>query len=210
MKQRNYLDDLPPALPPNGNSGKPPHDFRRSLAAAEGGHYNPFWEEAYCRAFPGLVACVSLQGNTASQQQGKDRIIHLPNGQTLYIQEKIRPTRRTDIDIAIEYEHRFTNGTTKPGWIAIDQDIHFLMTAFPDTQKCDRRRLAAYLGDAQLMIFFEAVNLQLHDLQHYLKINNQFDGYENVDEAAQTTINQKGQALINALRAWKRSSASRG
>lgn len=130
MKQASYLDNLPPAPPSNGNGNKPPHNFRQSLAAAEDGHYESFWEEAYRKAFPALVLCASLQGDTVSQRQGKDRLIHLPNGQSLYIQEKIRPTRRDDSDIAIEYEHRFTNGTIKPGWIAVDQDIHYLAYGF--------------------------------------------------------------------------------
>lgn len=127
MRQKTYFDDAPD-LPPV--TGRRVHDFRERLAASEGAHMDPFWEATYRIAFPSIVACVSLQGDTTSQRQGKDRLLHLANGQTLYVQEKVRETWRDDSDILIEYEHQFTNGTIKPGWIAVDQDIHYLAYAF--------------------------------------------------------------------------------
>lgn len=127
MKQGSYFDSAPD-LPPV--AGQRVHSFRERLAASEGAHLDSFWEPVYHKAFPALVLCASLQGDTASQRQGKDRILHLANGQTLYIQEKVRETWRDDSDILIEYEHRHTSGTVKPGWIAVDQDIHYLAYAF--------------------------------------------------------------------------------
>ncbi len=104
------------------------HDFDTSLRASEEGSLEPFWDEVYRKHFPNMVACVPLRGDTVAQRQGKDRAIHLANGDVLYIDEKIRPKRLDDSDILLEYLSNDRTGA--PGWIECDKSIDYLAYAF--------------------------------------------------------------------------------
>lgn len=104
------------------------HRFDQSLQISEAGGLEPFWDQVYRKHFPTLVACVPLRGDTAAQRQGKDRAIHLANGSVLYIDEKIRPNRRDDRDILLEYLSNDRTGA--PGWIEQDKAIDYLAYAF--------------------------------------------------------------------------------
>lgn len=126
MTQRS-LDELlrQPEQPPK--PGAPVHDFRTSLAKSEAASLEPFWEQVYRKHFPTMVACVPLRGDTAAQRQGKDRAIHLANGDVLYIDEKSRD-RHDDRDILLEYLSNDRTGA--PGWIECDKSIDYLAYAF--------------------------------------------------------------------------------
>lgn len=126
MNQRS-LDELmrlpEPAPAPEARI----HDFRERLAASEAARLQPFWEAVYRKHFPNMVACVLLQGDTASQRQGKDRAIHLANGQVLHIDEKSRD-RTDDRDILLEYLSNDRTGA--PGWMECDKAIDYMAYAF--------------------------------------------------------------------------------
>lgn len=125
---QHHMDEYIPAGARPIQPGAPVHDFRRSLAASEAGSLEPFWDDVYRAAFDNLVACVPLRGDTQSQRQGKDRLLHLANGRTLYIDEKIRPDRTNDSDILLEYKHE--GRYNAPGWIEQDKDIDYIAYAF--------------------------------------------------------------------------------
>lgn len=127
MTQRSFDELLrQPELPPS--PGAKVHNFHSSLAKSEEGSLEPFWDQVYRKHFPTMVACVPLRGDTAAQRQGKDRAIHLANGDVLYIDEKIRPDRYDDRDILLEYLSNDRTGA--PGWIECDKAIDYLAYAF--------------------------------------------------------------------------------
>lgn len=118
---------------PVGNSGgikympdTQTHDFIERLAYSNRASCEPFWDAIYRKAFPNMVNHMQCTGNTTSQRQGIDRLIHLSNGKTLYIDEKKR--ERDYPDILLEY---ISVDTTKtPGWIEKELMIDFLAYAF--------------------------------------------------------------------------------
>lgn len=81
--------------------------------------------------------------------------------------------------------------------------LHFVMVAFPRTEKCDRRRLEGYLQDEQFMRFFEAIHLQLHEIRFYLKTNK----HKSIFDADRDVAKHKAQDLLDALTQWRRSHA---
>ena len=133
MTQQHRLDELMRIPEQPARVDAVIHDFAASLKRSEEGSLEPFWEEIYRRHFPSMVACVPLRGDTASQRQGKDRAIHLANGDVLHIDEKIRPSRRNDSDILLEYLSNDRTGAL--GWIEQDKAIDYLAYAFVAIRK---------------------------------------------------------------------------
>lgn len=107
-------------------------DFQEDLAWSEQASCEPFWDAVYRKAFPNMVAHMPCGGDTFSQRQGIDRIIHLANGKTLYIDEKKR--RKVYTDIALEYIS--SDATNAPGWIEKDLAIDYLAYAFMPISTC--------------------------------------------------------------------------
>ena len=110
----------------------PTHDFRERLAWSESQSDEPFWDAVYRKAFPNMVFHHASTGDTQSQRQGIDRLIHLTNGRTLYIDEKKR--EKDYPDICLEYIS--VDRTGAPGWIEKDLNIDFLAYAFMPAKKC--------------------------------------------------------------------------
>jgi hypothetical protein len=108
------------------------HDFHERLAFSEAAGTEPFWDAVYRKAFPTLVGHMQTTGATASQRAGIDRVIHLANGKTLYVDEKKR--ERDYADILLEYVSNDRTGA--PGWIEKDLAIDYLAYAFMPSQRC--------------------------------------------------------------------------
>lgn len=109
----------------------PIHNFDERLAWSETASCEPFWDAVYKKAFSNLVNHMQCSGNTASQRQGVDRVLHLSNGKTLYVDEK----KRSQVypDILLEYVSVSTTGA--PGWIEKDLVIDYLAYAFMPTKR---------------------------------------------------------------------------
>ena len=107
------------------------HNFNERLAWSEQASTEPFWDAVYRKAFPNLVNHMQCLGDTQSQRQGIDRIIHLSNGKTLYIDEKKR--EKDYGDILLEYVSVDTTGA--PGWMEKDLSIDFLAYAIMPRQR---------------------------------------------------------------------------
>lgn len=110
----------------------PAHDFKTQLAWSEKASTEPFWDAVYRKAFPNLVNHMQCTGDTSSQRQGVDRVIHLSNSKTLYVDEKKR--QQVWPDILLEYIS--VDRTNAPGWIEKDLTIDFLAYAFMPTLQC--------------------------------------------------------------------------
>lgn len=128
MSLQRSLDELLRIPEEPARAGAKIHHFDQSLRESEQGSLEPFWADVYARHFPTMVACVPLRGDTESQRQGKDRAIHLANGDVLHVDEKIRPKRRDDRDILLEYLSNSRTGSA--GWIEQDKAIDYLAYAF--------------------------------------------------------------------------------
>lgn len=110
----------------------PVHVFKERLARSEAQGDEPFWNAVYSKAFYNLVNHMTCTGDTQSQRQGIDRILHLAGGQTLYIDEKKRD--KDYPDILLEYISVDTTGA--PGWIEKDLNIDYLAYAFMPSKRC--------------------------------------------------------------------------
>ena len=101
-------------------------DFQTDLKFSEEASDEPFWDAVYKKAFPNLVNHMACGGDNNSQRRGVDRVIHLANGKTLYIDEKKR--REDWNDILLEYIS--VDATNAPGWMEKDLAIDYLAYAF--------------------------------------------------------------------------------
>lgn len=95
-----------------------PYQFDECLRESHSAEDLPFWEEAYRRAFPTMVAMVNHRKDGVHQRAGIDRSVILDSGKQIWIDEKYRKRNRNgDVyeDIALEY---LSNDKRKtPGWV---------------------------------------------------------------------------------------------
>ena len=112
-----------------GQSGV--NTFREDLAFSEAASDETFWDKVYKKAFPNLVNQMLTSGDTKAQRMGIDRVLHLSNGRTIYIDEKKR--RREYNDILLEYVS--VDRTGAPGWIEKDLSIDYLAYAFMQSRR---------------------------------------------------------------------------
>jgi hypothetical protein len=105
-----------------------PHDFNERLRWAEAQTAEPYWDKVYRLWFPDYLQRLVLPDGTG-QRRGRDSLIVLKNGDTLRVQEKARERLDTG-DILLEYEHRYANGRTQPGWMAKDESCDYLAYVF--------------------------------------------------------------------------------
>lgn len=108
------------------------HNFNERLAWSEQASTEPFWDAVYRKAFPNLVNHMQCTGDTVSQRHGIDRVLHLSNGKTLYVDEKKRG--KDYGDILLEYVS--VDKTSAPGWMEKDLLIDYLAYAFMPTKRC--------------------------------------------------------------------------
>lgn len=100
------------------------HEFRERLDYSLDPSDEPFWIEVYQTAF--TVLDQHPITDLAEQKRGRDRAIHLINGEVVYVDEKKRPG--VYADFLLEF---IANDTTNaPGWINKDLHIHYIAYAF--------------------------------------------------------------------------------
>jgi hypothetical protein len=114
-------------------------DFASELQRAEDPKHDHLWEQAYQRAFPNLVLIsqrVPFRADLPSPQAqhlGQDRLIHLGNGTTLYLDEKA--IRKHDPQgCFLEYLHTADNSAANPsswpGWIEKSLKTDFIVYGY--------------------------------------------------------------------------------
>ena len=102
------------------------NDFYEKLKFANDHRLDTFWETVYRKLFVNYSNSMPSLENSQSQRFGIDKIIHLTNGKTIYIDEKIRS--KVYDDILLEYISN--DKTNSPGWIEKELLIDYLAYAF--------------------------------------------------------------------------------
>lgn len=115
-----------------------PHKFSESLKASHAAESLPFWEEAYRKAFPTMIAMHSHRQDGPHQRAGVDRSIILNNSKQLLIDEKVRgrnkKTGKVYQDIALEYLSDSERG--KPGWVCKQLSSDYIAYAIAPLGMC--------------------------------------------------------------------------
>jgi len=94
---------------------RPPADFSADLADSHGEGGEPEWCAAYDRLWPGAKTR-DMRQDGPHQRQGIDRILYLPDGNRVTIDEKIR--RHDFGDYLLELWDKFTAWEDRrPGWL---------------------------------------------------------------------------------------------
>ena len=108
------------------------HEFEERNAWSQSQQDEPFWEAIYRKAFPTLLKLECNTDNIPWQKVGIDRIIYLPHGKKILVDEK----KRSQVfpDIALEYLSN--DSTNAPGWVKKDLAIDYLAYAFIPSKQC--------------------------------------------------------------------------
>lgn len=113
------------------------HDFNKSLAASHAYADAPWWAQVYDRAFPGHLM-QDMRADGWWQRAGIDRMLHLANGTTVTVDEKVRETAWGD-DFALEaFSEWYGRGhrRNKPGWVAKPLACDYIAYAFLSLRRC--------------------------------------------------------------------------
>jgi len=92
----------------------------------------PWWLDVYRKAFPTLVAAVSVRRDGWAQRGGIDRMLTLQCGRTIAIDEKVREKDYGDILLERWSDH----ARREPGWIQKPLACEFIAYAVIPTQRC--------------------------------------------------------------------------
>lgn len=116
------------------------HDFFECRARSHEAEDLPLWGEVYKQAFGETCKIISHRQDGDHQRAGIDRSIILSNSSQLLIDEKIRgrckKTGKIYTDIALEYEHKYSNGRILPGWVCKPLRCHYIAYAIAPLGKC--------------------------------------------------------------------------
>ena len=107
------------------------HDFHERNDWSLSQRDETFWEAIYRKAFPSLEK-IELNEDISRQKIGIDRIIYLPHGKELLIDEK----KRSQVYPDIVLEYCSVDKQKTPGWIEKDLAIDYLAYAFIPSQQC--------------------------------------------------------------------------
>lgn len=111
------------------------HDFHRSLKASHEWADAPWWAEVYGLMFPGCQI-QDMREDGWWQRAGIDRRLHLPNGTTVTVDEKVRPEDWPDFALeAFSHWHEEDEGRRKPGWMDYAA-CDYLAYAFVASRRC--------------------------------------------------------------------------
>ena len=88
-----------------------------------------YWNEIYAKAFPNHISVTDMAHTHADINCGIDKLIVMPNGKTIRVDEKVR--RRDYGDIAIETISNDKTGAL--GWIEKDLLCDYIAYVFIDT-----------------------------------------------------------------------------
>lgn len=124
---------LAPATVPGRTALQPRvHDFRASLAIAEGFTDASWWTDLYRKAFPSMLSAVSVRNDGWAQRGGIDRVITLACGRVFTVDEKVRTNDWPDILL----ERWSDEERAKPGWIQKPLACDFIAYAFAPSRRC--------------------------------------------------------------------------
>lgn len=116
------------------------HDFWKCRADSHASEDLPFWGEVYREAFGENCKMISHRQDGEHQRAGIDRSVILPNAKQILIDEKCRGRNRATgkvyNDIALEYEHKYTNGRILPGWVCKPLRADYIAYAIVPLGKC--------------------------------------------------------------------------
>jgi hypothetical protein len=117
------------------------HDFKKELDYSMLASHEPAWLEFYYRLWPNLVRVVRNDKGEVWQRWGLDRLLFLPAGHQLWIDEKKRKKDYGDVLIEEWNVGRYGSGGVyhgeKMGW-SLDKTkrCHFVAYAVPVAAKC--------------------------------------------------------------------------
>lgn len=129
------------------------HYFHESLQYSHESSGDPFWIKFYEFHFPGNLGTFALNENGQPQYLGVDRLVLLPSGKALYVDEKTRSCVYDDI--AIEYVSNDIRKT--PGWAEKPLMCDYIAYAFFPKQS---RKKAYLLPVPQLQSVWKMNKLQ--------------------------------------------------
>lgn len=123
------------------------HDFATSLAMSHAYADQPWWADVYEQAFPGCVM-QDMRGDGWWQRAGIDRLLNLPNGTRVSVDEKVRPKAKGD-DLALEvFSKWYGTGNERKkwygpgdrrnqlGWVAKPLACDYIAYAFALLRRC--------------------------------------------------------------------------
>lgn len=92
------------------------HDFSSQLSFSHGAAGEPEWCAAYRQAWPDLAEIIDMRHPGEHQKQGIDRVVVLPSGKIMTIDEKVRREQWPDLLVEIwsVYEDRVPGWTVAP------------------------------------------------------------------------------------------------
>jgi hypothetical protein len=127
-----------------------PHDFNDQLAYSHSQADRSYWQKVYRSAFPDMRHTLDLRHDGWHQRAGRDRMVILSSGRTIFVDEKVRS--KSYPDIAVEVWSTYPKGGQEPyppvkgateGWGQKPLDCDYLAYAFEPTQTC---HLIPFLG----------------------------------------------------------------
>lgn len=114
------------------------HEFDKSLAASHAYADEPWWPEVYEAAFP-RYQMQDMRADGWWQRAGIDRILNLPNGTQVRVDEKVRGPEVLGGDFALEVCSEWYGAgdpRNKPGWVALPVACDYLAYAFVRLRRC--------------------------------------------------------------------------
>lgn len=74
------------------------HDFNDQLAYSHSQADRSYWQEVYRQAFPDMRRTLDLRHDGWHQRAGRDRMVILSSGRTIFIDEKVRSKSYPDLN----------------------------------------------------------------------------------------------------------------
>lgn len=117
--------------------------FEQQLRYSHSQSDAPYWREVYQRAFPDMVHLLDLRHDGWHQRAGRDRVVLLASGRSIFIDEKVR--RKNYQDILVEVWSTYPKAGKEPyppvhgareGWGVKPLDCDFLAYAFESQRTC--------------------------------------------------------------------------
>lgn len=108
------------------------HDFADSLEKSNRQADAAWWPVVYRKAFGPIASMACVREDGWAQRAGIDRIVVLPCGREIKIDEKVR--ERDWNDICLEYLS--DEGRGSPGWVCKPLACEFIAYAFVPSQRC--------------------------------------------------------------------------
>ena len=107
-------------------------DWKESRAEAR--KFDDVLERGWARAFPGVERFERTPDGSDLQRAQVDRILHMRDGRTIQVEEKVRLNRAFEDDILLEVEHVHEDGRREPGWISRRADCEYYGFLFMPSQ----------------------------------------------------------------------------